>query len=478
MEIAIIRAAQLILSLSLLIIMHECGHFLFAKIFKVRVERFYLFFNPVFSIFKMKKINGKWNFKFFAKNDTNIKKQILPNGDVEENIIPAEQLPDDNWKKYPESMEWGIGWIPLGGYVSLSGMIDESMNTAQIKLPAKPWEFRTKKAWQRLLIMTGGVLVNFIMALAIYSAVLFTWGETYVELKDVPMEFSNIGLNAGFENGDFILSADGKDLGRYSENSLMDLLEAKNVSVLRNGEIVELQMPKDGLIKSVLKEHTWFVRPFMPVVVDSTLLNSPAEKFLQKGDQFIKIDSVEIPSFGVLTEFLESNKEKTVNVSVLRNGEILTQEIPLGKDGKFGFYPMQTLQITPKTEHFNFFESIPAGISYGVNKLKNYVHQMKYVFTKEGATSLSGFVGMAGIFAPTWDWHSFWENTAFISIALAFLNILPIPALDGGHVLFLIYEVITRRKPSDKFMTYAQVFGMLLLFSLFFYANGMDLIRK
>ncbi len=474
METFLIKAVQLILSISILIILHECGHFLFARLFKVRVERFYLFFNPNFSIFRMKKINGKWKFKWFAKNDKNTIKRTNYRGEEETIIIPVEELDDNNWRKYPDSTEYGIGWLPMGGYVSIAGMIDESMNVEQMKQPAKSWEFRSKKAWQRLLIMIGGVSVNFILAFLIYSAILFTWGESYIDIKDTPMKFSETATDAGYQDGDYIIAADGKELGRYSENTLLAVLEAKEVTVLRDGQHVILKMPQGGLIQNILKDDSGFAFPYLPAIVDSIMQGSPAADFLQKNDQIIAInDTAKIKSFYDLIDFLDTNKEKELKVEILRNGKSITENIPLNDQGKFGFSNKQVLS----TDYYSFWQSIPAGFEYGFNKLSSYVYQMKFLFTKNGLSNLSGFGGIANMFPASWNWQSFWENTAFISIALAFLNILPIPALDGGHVLFLLYEMITRRKPSDKFMTYAQMMGMLLLLLLFFYANGMDVFR-
>ena len=474
MEPFIIKALQLILSLSILIIAHECGHFFFARLFKVRVEKFYLFFNPSFSLFRMKKINGKWKFRWFSKNDSNTKKQYNYKGEEETVVISAEELADNNWKKYPETTEYGIGWLPLGGYVKIAGMIDESMDTEQMKKPAQPWEFRSKKSWQRLVVMVAGVTVNFILAFLIYSAVLFTWGETYVDIKDTPMMFSEAAINAGFQDGDRIIEADGVELDRLSDGTLLAILEAKEVTVIRGGNKVTLQMPEKGLIRDILKDENGFLAPYLPAVVDSVMPGNPAAYFLQRNDQFVAInDTVNIRSFFDLTAFLQTNEEKTLQVTLLRNGDTITQDIPLNEEGKFGFSLKQIVRV----QEYSFWQSIPAGFSYGVNKLTSYVRQMKFLFTPEGMSNLSGIGGIGSMFPAAWDWHRFWENTAFISIVLAFLNILPIPALDGGHVVFLLYEMITRRKPSVKFMTYAQMIGMLILFSLFFWANGMDVFR-
>lgn len=475
METFVIKALQLILSLSILVIMHEFGHFFFARLFKVRVEKFYLFFNPSFSLVKLKKIKGKWQVKWLSKNLSNTRDRVNHKDEIVSELIPLEEFDDNDWRKYPESMEWGIGWLPLGGYVSISGMIDESMNVEQMKQPAKPWEFRSKKAWQRLLIMVGGVFVNFVLALAIYSAILFNWGEAYLDMDKTPMQFSQVALNAGYQNGDCIVAADGEKLGRYSESSLLSVIEAKKVTVLRNGEEITLNMPEKGLMSQILKEKQGFAGFYMPAIIDSVMPNVPAAKYLRKNDRIVAINDSSVALFSDISTQLKQNKAKTIKLEVVRDGKSIVQNIPLTKDGLIGFYAKSG--IKPQVQYYGFFESIPAGINYGIEKLSFYIRQMKFIFTKEGATSIGGFGAIGGMFAPIWDWHSFWETTAFLSIILAFMNILPIPALDGGHVLFLLYEIIARRKPSEKFMIYAQTMGMLLLFILVFYANGMDIIR-
>jgi len=476
METFTIKALQLILSLSILVVMHELGHFFFAKIFKVRIEKFYLFFNPRFSIFRIKKINGKWHFKYFSRNDTNIRSRYNYEGKEVEEIIPIEQLPDNNWKKYPDTTEWGIGWLPLGGYVKIAGMIDESMDREQLKQPAQQWEFRSQKAWKRLLIMTGGVVVNFVLALAIYGAVLFTWGNTYMEMRETPMQFSETAQKLGFRNGDCIVSADGKPLGRFSENALLAALEAKMITILRDDTEMVLPMPEGGLIQLAMKGKSGLMSPYLPAIVDSIMSDVPAVALLQKGDRFLIVENNTINSFFDLKNLLNHNTKKTISAVLLRNNnDTISLVIPLNKEGLIGFTPQQNI-VTHK-ETFGFWQSIPEGVNYGVKKLSFYVRQLKFLFSKDGASNLSGFGGIGNMFAPVWDWQSFWENTAFLSIILAFMNILPIPALDGGHVLFLLYEVITRRKPSDKFLIRAQTIGMVILLSLVLFANGMDVLR-
>lgn len=389
METFLVKALQLILSLSILVLVHEFGHFIFARIFKVRVEKFYLFFDPWFSIFKFKPKNS----------DT----------------------------------EYGVGWLPLGGYCKISGMIDESMDKEAMAQPPKPYEFRSKPAGQRLMIMVAGVLFNFLLALFIYSMVLFTWGDTFLPLKNVKagMDYSETFHNVGFQDGDILLKADDTELERFGEDCFRRVLNAQTVTVLRGGVETVIPIPED-MAQRVMRDKKGFASYRFPMVVR----------------ELGKTESGESPAA----------------VAGLQPGDSIYSVSP------FDMY--QTV-----TRKYGFFESFPAGVMLGVNTLKGYVSDMKYVFTKEGASSLGGFGTIGSLFPAEWDWHSFWMKTAFLSIILAFMNILPIPALDGGHVMFLLYEVIARRKPSDKFLEYAQVTGMFLLFALLIYANGNDIFR-
>ena len=412
METFLIRALQLIMSLSLLVIIHEGGHFLFSRLFKVRVEKFYIFFDPWFSLFKFKPKNS----------DT----------------------------------EYGIGWVPLGGYVKISGMIDESMDTEQMKQPAKPWEFRSKPAWQRLLIMVGGVLMNFLLAIFIYSMILFHWGDSFVSLQDMThgMKFNERAREIGFRDGDILLRADEKPLERFGVDMLRDIAEARTVTVLRDGKEAEVYMPEISLL-DIAKDDPMFVTALVPNVVDSVIPGGGLDKAgIQKGDSLVAVNGERLNSWNALVEKLDNmqadaeatgDKDASLQMVYSRNGLRDT--------------------VTVRTD------------SLGVNTLKGYVNDMKYVFTKEGAKSVGGFGTIGSIFPKVWDWHRFWEMTAFLSIILAFMNILPIPALDGGHVLFLLYEIIARRKPSDKFMEYAQMVGMFLLFALLIWANFNDIMR-
>lgn len=443
METFLIRALQLILSLSLLVIIHEGGHFFFARLFKIRVEKFYIFFDPWFSLFKYKPKNS----------DT----------------------------------EYGVGWLPLGGYCKISGMIDESMDTEQMKQPAQPWEFRSKPAWQRLLVMVGGVLMNFLLALFIYSMILFTWGDHYTALSDMTMgmKFNEHAQEIGFRDGDILKSADGKELTRFNMDMIRSIVEAREVTVLRQGEEEKILLPELSLL-DVAKEDPMFVDVFYPNVVDSVLPDGGFAKVgIQKGDSLVAFNGKEMTSWN---EFLDNmaelkakaelEKKISAAFTLVYSRAGVRDTVDVQTDDKFKVAVIGGLvDYKQRTLSYGFFESFPAGVALGVNTLKGYVNDMKYVFTKEGAKSVGGFATIGSIFPKVWDWQRFWEMTAFLSIILAFMNILPIPALDGGHVLFLLYEIIARRKPSDKFLEYAQMVGMFLLFGLLIWANFNDVLR-
>lgn len=432
-----IKALQLILSLSLLVLVHEFGHFIFARLFKVRVEKFYLFFDPWFSLFKFKPKNS----------DT----------------------------------EYGIGWLPLGGYCKISGMIDESMDKEQMAQPAQPYEFRSKPAGQRLMIMVGGVLFNFILALFIYSMVLFAWGDTYLPLKNVKqgMDFSETFINVGFRDGDILLRADDEELERYNEDCLRKVVEAHNVTVLRDGVETVIPIP-DDMMQRVLRDKQGFAAYRFPMVVKSLSADDmpAAQAGMQPGDSIVSINDVPVVTYYEAAAMLAENKSKEITLGYYRDGELRSASLvpdSLGRIGVGACLPTDLYQTVTRT--YGFLASFPAGVKLGINTLKGYVSDMQYVFTKEGASSLGGFATIGSIFPDTWNWRAFWMQTAFLSIILAFMNILPIPALDGGHVMFLLYEVIARRKPSDKFLEYAQMAGMAILFALLLYANGNDLFR-
>ena len=444
METFLIRALQLMMSLSLLVIIHEGGHFFFAKLFKVRVTKFYLFFDPWFSLFKFKSKNSE--------------------------------------------TEYGVGWLPLGGYVQISGMVDETQNSDDLNHPVEEWEFRAKPAWQRLLIMVGGVMMNFLLALFIYSMILFKWGDQYVALQDMThgMEFNERAEEIGFRDGDILLSADDKPLERFDVDMLRAMTEARTVKVSRQGKEVEIFLPEISLL-DVAKDYPPFVEPLIPNVVDSVIVGMPFEKAgVCKGDELLAVNGKEINSWNTflatmsqLKENAEVENKDKAELTLVYSRAGVRDTVTLMTDTLFmvGASANALADYKVTNLEYGFFESFPAGIALGVNTLKGYVNDMKYVFTKEGAKSVGGFGTIGSIFPKVWDWHRFWEMTAFLSIILAFMNILPIPALDGGHVLFLLYEIIARRKPSDKFMERAQMAGMILLFALLIWANFNDVVR-
>lgn len=443
METFLIRALQLILSLSLLVVIHEGGHFLAAKLFKVRVEKFYIFFDPWFALFR--------------------------------------------WKPKKSETEYGVGWLPLGGYVKIAGMIDESMDTEQMKQPAQPWEFRSKPAWQRLIIMIAGVVMNFLLALFIYSMILFHWGDSYVGLQDMTMgmKFNETAQKIGFQDGDILLKADDKALTRLNADMLRAIADARTVTVLRDGAEKEIFMPEISLL-DMAKETPAFVDMFIPNVIDSVIPGMPFSLAgLQKGDKIVDINGNPVNSWNAFLQQLSDIKDEAQGKGLRETALSVVYD----RDGVMDTVSMKTdslfmVGVSPKIPdykvtklNYGFLSSFPAGIALGVNTLKGYVNDMKYVFTKEGAKSLGGFGTIGSIFPKVWDWERFWSMTAFLSIILAFMNILPIPALDGGHVFFLFYEMIARRKPSDKFLEYAQITGMILLLLLLFWANFNDVLR-
>lgn len=435
MESILIKTLQLILSLSILVIVHELGHFLFSKLFKVRVEKFYLFFNPWFTLFKFK-----------------------PKG---------------------SETEYGIGWLPFGGYVKISGMIDESMDKEAMAQPPKPWEFRTKPAAQRLLIMVGGVLMNFLLAFFIYSMMVWTWGETYLPVKNIKMgfAFNEATLNAGFRDGDIPISADGITINDLDADAMLRLMEAKQVEALRDGETVTIHLPEDFDKIIFDKSENFIIR--YPFVVEQIINGTPAQAAgLQTGDSLVGINGQKDMVTHEIMEGLLAGKEKELTLNLFRAGQELAIAITPNEFGKIGVGVRLPSQIYETVKHhYNFFTAFPAGVRIGIQQMKDYLGQFKYIFTKEGAQSLGGFGTIGNLFPDQWNWPAFWGMTAFLSVILGIMNLLPIPALDGGHVMFLLYEVVSGRKPNEKFMEYAQIAGMFLLFGLLIYANGMDIIR-
>lgn len=439
MEI-IIKILQLILSLSILVVVHEFGHFIAAKIFKTRVEKFYLFFNPWFSIFK---------FKF-------------------------------------KGTEYGMGWLPLGGYVKISGMIDESMDKEAMKQPPQPWEFRSKPAWQRLIIMLGGVIMNVVLAIVIYISMLTYYGEEYLPTNEVNkygISADSLAQEMGFRNGDKIISLDNiyiDDFQKIPMNLILN--EAKTAQVIRDGKTIDIKFPEGSLSKLIKHKSPVFLTVRIPFIADRFSENSVAENAgMMKGDTVIGLNGNIVKYFGEFREEIQLHKNEEVIIDIKRNEDTLHLPMTLGEDGFIGVYPKGDLSefFDLKEQRYTLVEAIPAGFKKTWNGIGNYLKQLKLLFSPEvkAYESIGGFGTIASIFPPEWHWESFWRLTAFLSIMLAILNILPIPALDGGHVTFLMYEIIARRKPSDKFLEYAQIVGMVILFTLLIWANGNDIIR-
>ena len=451
MEVFLIRVLQFILAISLLVLLHEGGHFFFAKLFGVRVDKFYIFFDWKFSLFKFKPKNS----------DT----------------------------------EYGIGWLPLGGSCKIAGMIDESFDTEQMKQPVQQYEFRAKPAWQRLLIMIGGVLVNFLLALFIYGQILFWWGDTYIPVKDMTlgMKFNQEAKSYGFRDGDILIGTEKGAFKDFSADLYRDISEATRVDIMRDGKPMSISLPGQLNLLNMMKADPSFVRPLLPAKVDSILPDMPAEKIgMKKGDVILALNDVPIDSYNEFIDQLgrradmlavaqtsaDSLNARTVTLVIKHQTSVDTVNTVLTPDLKLGFTVQSFAGLyKPVTREYGFLESIPAGIKYGFHVLASYVDDLKYVFSAEGAKSLGGFGAIGSLFPPMWDWYMFWKMTAFLSIILAFMNILPIPALDGGHVLFLLYEMITRRKPSENFMIRAEYVGFGILILLMVVANLNDILR-
>jgi regulator of sigma E protease len=436
MEI-LIKAAQLILSLSLLIVLHELGHFIPAKLFKTRVEKFYLFFDPYFSLFKRKK------------------------GET----------------------EYGIGWLPLGGYVKISGMIDESMDKEQMSLPPQPWEFRSKPTWQRLIIMIGGVTVNLILGILIYICVLSYYGEEFIASKDLNYGIATDSLarKVGFKDGDKIVSVDGIVIENFKKVPVQIIMEqAKTVQIIRDGEPLEININMSDIGK-IIKNTADFISPRFPFqVAEFNSIKNGEQAGIKINDYIVALNGIPTPYFNDFRNEITKYKNKEVIVTVLRNGKNIDLKAKVTEKGFLGLVPTTLDKIFNVTKHdYTFVEAIPAGTKKAFTTLTDYIKQFKLIFNSEvkGYESLGGFITFGKVFSPTWDWLSFWNITAFFSIVLAVMNILPIPALDGGHVIFLLYEMITSRKPNEKFMEYAQTAGMVLLLGLLIFANGNDIMR-
>lgn len=439
MEI-LIKILQLILSLSILVIVHEFGHFIAAKAFNTRVEKFYLFFNPWFSIFK-------FNYK---------------------------------------GTEYGMGWLPLGGYVKISGMIDESMDKEQMAKPPQPWEFRSKPAWQRLIIMLGGVIMNVVLAVVIYIGILSYYGEEYLPTSEVNkygISADSLAMEMGFQNGDKIVAIDGvyvEDFQKIPMNMILN--EANSAQVIRNGKEIDVKFPEGSLNKLVKHKSPLFLSVRLPFIAQSFSKKSVAKQAgMEVGDTIVGINGIDKKYFVEFRAELLKHKNDEVVVMVKRESDTLNLAMRLGEDGLLGVFPKNNMSdfFVLNKKSYTVIEAIPAGFNRTWAGIGNYLKQLKLLFSPEvkAYESVGGFIMIGSIFPPEWHWESFWKLTAFLSIMLAIINILPIPALDGGHVTFLMYEIIARRKPSDKFLEYSQVVGMVILFSLLILANGNDILK-
>ena len=434
-----VKAGQFILSFSILVTLHELGHFIPAKLFNCRVDKFYLFFDPWFSI----------------------------------------------WKKKKGETEYGIGWVPFGGYVKIAGMIDESMDKEQMNKPPEPHEFRSKPAWQRLIIMIGGVLVNVVLAIVIFIGITWVWGEEYLPVKNLKngIVADSLAKSIGIRDGDNVVGIDGQPLEAFGTlEAEMVLGDAKVLQVTRNDSAFDLQVP-EGFISKLAKvaNETSLVMPRYPAIVDSVSSTAVFTKdALIKNDQLIAFNNKPFLFYHEFDQLKKGYEDSIVSLTVLRGGDTVDVRVKVNEKGKLGFFGRSPLVLFgTNTKTYGFFESIPVGFTKTLETLDRYVTGIKQIFTGKVAASdsLGSVISIGNTFPGTWDWERFWTLTGIFSIILAFMNILPIPALDGGHALFTLYEMITKRKPSDKFMEYAQMVGMVLLLSLMVYALGLDFWR-
>ena len=438
--VILIKILQLLLSLSILVVIHEFGHFAAAKIFKTRVEKFYLFFDPWFSIFK---------FKY-------------------------------------KGTEYGMGWLPLGGYVKIAGMIDESMDKEQLKKPPQPWEFRSKPAWQRLIIMLGGVTMNVVLAIVIYVSLLAYFGEEYLPTKEVNkygVTVDSLASEMGFHNGDKILAIEGKYVDDFQKIPMEIILnEAHSATVLRGKDTVRIKFPEGSLSKLIKQKKPEFLSPRIPFIAGKFTKTSVAGTAgLKTGDTILGFNGHYLKYFFEFRENIQKYKNKQIVLLAKRGSDTLQIPMKLDESGLLGVYPKADLNdfFHLNQKRYTIIQAIPAGFERTWVGIGNYLKQLKLMFSPEvkAYQNVGGFITIGSIFPAVWHWESFWRLTAFLSIMLAILNVLPIPALDGGHVLFLLYEIIARRKPSDKFLEYAQIVGMVILFSLLILANGNDIIK-
>ena len=484
-----IKVLQFILALSILVFVHELGHFMAAKAFKVRVDKFYLFFDWGFSLLRVKRVDGKLRWRFFSKNVPEKYTKIEKTNDkgkkeYEYEPIDLSTLPADDWR-LSDSTEYGIGWFPLGGYNKIAGMIDESMDKEQMKQPPKEWEFRSKPAWQRFIIMVAGVFMNVVLAIAIYIGLLAHEGEQYLPTREVNkygIVADSLAQEFGFRDGDKILSVNGKEIADFSRVQMeMILAKAKTVEVERDGKRVVIELPDDAITRLLSTQDENFISYRMPFVISDFSEGSVAKAAgMEVGDVIVGVNGLPTPYYQDFTRVIKQYKNQDITLRAVRDFDTLTFAMHLPEAGVIGVY------LAPLSEYFNldtkeytFWQAIPAGFSKTFTEISDYWKQLKLIFnpSTKAYEIVGGFISIGKIFLETWIWSMFWRLTAFLSIALAVMNILPIPALDGGHILFLLYEIITRRKPSDKFMEIAEYIGLFLVLALVLFANGNDIIK-
>lgn len=459
------KALIFFVSLSLLVVTHELGHLLLAKLFHTRVRRFYVFFNPWFSILKAKKFDGKWHFLFFNKE--------TPKSWDEKNLKPEDQ----------NNTLWGLGWVPLGGYCDIAGMIDETKGADDLESTPQPWEYRSKPRWQRLCIISGGVVVNFLSALVIYAGIFSHWGNDELPLQNATLgyDYHQVLLDQGFQNGDIIYAIDGEeqyDLAEASEKMILD--SPKVVTVMRGDSLIDLTMSKDLLSKIATENPKQLITVRFPFVIKDFAPGSVGRHYgLLPGDSLVNICGRPTPTAIDFTTKLADYKSDSAVIGLYRNHQYTEVPVLLGRDGKLGIYAQDDMAELFEVKHIDYtiWQAIPAGIKYGWETLVTYASSLKILFTKGGANSLGGFITMASLFPDTWDWLQFWNLTALLAVVLAFMNVIPIPGLDGGHIVITIWEMITRKPVDEKVLNVIQNIGLALLLLLLVVANGNDLIR-
>ncbi len=471
METFLIKALQLIVALIILVTIHEFGHYLFARMFGIKVNRFYLFFNPGFSLLKYNPMKG--TLQIFSRSDDHAWKTVR---------VGREHQPRPDGKPTWRDTVYGLGWLPLGGYCDIAGMVDETKSSKDLAAEPQPWEFRTKAAWKRLMVMVAGVLFNFLLAIVIYIGIAAHWGERVIPYEAVTegMDFSEPMHRAGFADGDILLTLNGNTIDPLESSDNWGLIQpGSKIAVLRNHRDTVVITAGDRLIKDLVEANERYMAMRVPVMVDDVVGGEGAVKAgLRPDDRILKVASDTTPSLSEFFPALKKQASKTVPMVILRDGKELTVPVEVNSDGKIGIQLRPGQKIYDVVEvQYNLFSAIPRGWHNGVDRLSTYVSSLGMIFTKEGAKSVGGFGALGSMFPTTWNWLSFWEITAFLSMILAFMNIIPIPALDGGYTLFLIVEMITRRKPSERFLEIANMIGMGFLLLLLVYANLNDIYR-